>query len=253
MHRTLKPGLKTAASAALIERGCVNVIGLDEIKREAGVRWEKMRPSIYSHLETLLRQKLGPTDFYFPPDDTSFLVTIPASTQEESQVFCLRVAYELHANLLGHCDIGRLRLSRATRTDGDILELAAITGEKLAQLAKRVGLQGPGGEAATPAPARPKRPAPKSPSFRHRFIPMWDVQKEAVTTWRCVTTVGHATPKDAPSNEKFKAELATTHCGIGGGRRRRSRNLRANRDSGMTRRCNKRPHVAYIYLFAQSK
>src|ERR1700733_2853782 len=118
MHRILKPELKIAASAALLQRGCVNVIGLEEIRRKIGGLWDKKFQSIYVRLETLLRQKLGPADFYVQLDETSFLVSMPSTTEEESQVFCIRVAHELHTSLLGRCEVKQLKIARAIRLDG---------------------------------------------------------------------------------------------------------------------------------------
>src|SRR6185312_15847786 len=110
MQRILKPELRIAASPALIERGSVIVIGLEAIRDEAGQRWERMRNAIHSHLEGLLRQKLGPCDYYAPIDDLSFLVSLPAASSDEAQILCLRVAHELHQCLLGQCDVGQLRV-----------------------------------------------------------------------------------------------------------------------------------------------
>jgi hypothetical protein len=210
MHRKLKPELKMAASAALLERGCVNVIGLDDIKSEAGARWAKMQPSICAHLETLLRQKLGSSDFFVQLDATSFLVSMPTAAQEESQVFCLRVAHELHTNLLGHCEIGQLRIARATRSDGDLLELTAVTGEGLIRLAAEAGLQvSPKTEtSATPPPRHGPLAAPQDAAPAYQFVPMWDVQKEAVTNYRCETIAGPNAFESLSPSAKFKADLA---------------------------------------------
>lgn len=211
MHRMLKPELKVAASAALLQRGCVNVIGLEEIKFEAGSRWDKMRPSICAHLETLLRQKLGPTDFFIQLDDTSFLVSMPIATQEESQVFCLRVAYELHTNLLGHCDIGLLRIARAVRSDGDVIELAPVAGEGLFQLAAQAGLQAVSQNvlSAVPTSRHNSDALIQGPAPMHHFVPMWDIQKEAITTYRCETIATSGAFESMSPTAKFKADLAT--------------------------------------------
>ena len=211
MQRTLKPELKIAAAPALLERGCVNVIGLEEIRFEAGLRWEKIRPSIYAHLETLLRQKLSSTDFYIQLDDISFLVTMPAAGPDESQIFCLRIAQELHTSLLGRCEIAQLRIARATRSEGDVLELTPVTGEGLTRLAVKAGL--PLG-ASAPAGASPVRAAPQTANQiaapSHQFVPMWDIQKEAITTYRCETLSDQPAFHSHSTQAQFKADLTTT-------------------------------------------
>jgi hypothetical protein len=210
MQRILKPELKFAASTVLLERGCVNVIGLEEIKVKAGSRWKKMHQSICAHLETLLRQKLGPADYFSQLDDLSFLLCMPTATQEESQVFCVRVAHELHTSLLGRCDIDQLRIARAAALDGDTLELDSITGESLVRLADHAGLtiSPKGARSASTASARSgSQPGAQSVTHSHRFGPIWDVQKEAITTYRCATLADQSLFDSTPPSAKFKADL----------------------------------------------
>ena len=206
----LKPELRIAAAPALLQRGCVNVIGLEEIRFEAGPRWEKIRPSIYAHLEALLRQKLSPTDFYIQLDDTSFLITMPAAGPDESQIFCLRIAHELHTSLLGRCEISQLRIARATRSEGDVLELTPVTGDGLMRLAVQAGLPlGASGPVSTPVRTAPKA-ADQIATPSHQFVPMWDIQKEAITTYRCETRPDQPAFDVLSPQVKFKADLATT-------------------------------------------
>jgi hypothetical protein len=140
MQRIIKPELKFVASPALLERGCVIVIGLEAIRDEAGARWDKMRHSIYLNLESLLRQKLGGTDYFSQLDELSFLVSMPAASSDEAQILCVSVAHDLHKNLLGHCDIAQLRISRATRLDADGLECENTEGATFAPARQRQGL-----------------------------------------------------------------------------------------------------------------
>ena len=127
----------------------MNLIGLEEIKTQAGPRWEKLKPSVFAKLENLLQHKLSSTDFYTQLDDLSFLVSTPSAAPEESQIFCLRVAHELHVSLLGSCDIGKLRLSRVTGAQENIFARAPIAGPQLAALAKTARLNEEG-DRATP-------------------------------------------------------------------------------------------------------
>jgi EAL domain-containing protein (putative c-di-GMP-specific phosphodiesterase class I) len=208
MQRILRPDLRFAASPALLERGCVNLIGLEEIRAGAGPRWEKMQPSICAHLESLLRQTLGPADFFAQLDATSFLVCTPGTTQEESQVLCMRVSHELHTNLLGACDLDQIRVARAASFDGNALEVEVIAGEDLIRLAGQAGIMIPSGR---PHPARSSLPNSKTGAHKvqhtHKFVPMWDVQKEAITTYRCVTVEDHTEFDRTQTNAQFKADV----------------------------------------------
>jgi len=211
MQRIIKPELKFVASPALLERGCVIVIGLEAIRDEAAARWDKMRQAIYLNLESLLRQKLGATDYYSQLDELSFLVSMPAASSDEAQILCVSVAHDLHKNLLGHCDIAQLRISRATGLEGDTLRCESTEGAALARIVSQAGLKVSGRTADGDCllPARRAAPSPASPdaSSIHRFTPLWDVQNEAITTYRCVTVVETSLFETIQPHASFKSEL----------------------------------------------
>jgi hypothetical protein len=218
MRHAPRPELKVVASPALLERGCVNVITLDEIKTEAGARWEKLRGSVTAHLESLLRQKLGSSDFFVPLDDTAYLVSMPEASAEASQIFCLRIAHELHTSMLGHCELRHLRLARAVRLDDDEIQTAEIGGPELVRLAVMAGLDCISeSERLAARRAAPRVAAPKKRDFSHRYVPLWDAQREAITTWRCVTDPVPGT--NPAASVDFKAELAAALSRIKHGER----------------------------------
>lgn len=211
MRSVLKPEVRFAAPAELLERGCVNAIGLDEIRSKAGLRWEKMRPSIWTRMEGLLHQKLGPVDFYARLDDTTFLVSTPSVSPSEAQILCLRIAQELHTSMLGFCDLSQVRISRASALDGDDIDLQQVSASTLAKLARSAGLGGFRGEPQDSElqPAKPTfRPDALNVAHEYRFAPMWDAQKEAVTTFRCVTMDGRDAFDGAMSGPQFRADIA---------------------------------------------
>ena len=187
MLAAAQPILQIAASPALIERGCVQVIGLEEIRDEIGERWEKHKETVWAHLQGLLSQKLGPTDFYVQIDDTSFLVSMPTAQEQEAQIFCLRVAHDLHGSLLGHCDTEKLRIARVVSVKDGAVQTAMVTGDVLNTLAKRAGLEASAPEASLHKPDKIEHPFMPPAKFQHEYLPMWDAQKEAVTTYRCVS------------------------------------------------------------------
>ncbi len=212
MRRILKPELRIATPPALIDRGSVAVIGLEAIRDKAGPRWERMRAAIHSHLEALLRQKLGPSDYYARIDDLSFLVSLPTASADEAQILCLRVAHELHQCLLGQCDMGKLRVARAVRLDGDELSCERLQGPILRRLAAAAGLRvvddhDAGGD--PPCGERFQPPIDASMTQNPLFVPVWDVQNEAITTYRCVPVVETASFGMPVPQKTAKAELST--------------------------------------------
>jgi hypothetical protein len=206
MQRILKPELKTAASPALLERGCVVLIGLEQIRDQAGRRWEKMRPSIYAHLESLLRQKLGPADYYAQVDDLSFLVSMPSASADEAQILCLRVAHELHSSLLGPCQPGQLHVARATRLDGDTLQCELTKGADLARLAAQA-LHSANTGSVVRWTGEKRPPTTHNPVLSIKYIPLWDTHNEAITTYRCVATDEQSRFQIASAQVLFKSNL----------------------------------------------
>ncbi len=225
MAASPNPILQIAAAPALIERGCVQVIGLEEIRAEFGERWEKRKETVWAHLETLLSQKLGPTDFYVQLDETSFLVSMPTAQPDEVQIFCLRVAHDLYGSLLGRCDTERLRIARVTSVqDGDV-RTVIVAGEALHKLAARAGLQAPAAGEGAKQPDKIGSGFMPPDKFRHSFLPMWDAQKEALTTYRAICDFDPLAAEGASRREKF--ELARTISGINDAARRLAAHLAA--------------------------
>jgi hypothetical protein len=211
MAHIYKSDLQVVASPALIERGCVQVIGLSGLRLEIGGRWDKLKESIWAHLETLLRQKLGPTDFYMQLDETSFLVSMPSASVEESQIFCLRIAHELHDSLLGRCEAGTLEIARATGVEDGVLQTAAVAGDQLRLLTLKAGLEKPSDEemAFLRDVHGTGATTPKT-TFSHKFVPMWDAQKEAITTYRCVSPADYAAAESLGGAGRQRFEIAVS-------------------------------------------
>ncbi len=214
----LTPEIRTAASPQLIARGCVNVISLGLIRTKAGARWNRMRDTIYARLDLILRQRLGAQDFFIQLDETSYLVTMPGTDGEEARITCLRVAHELHANLLGPCMLSDIELARVIGETEHGLALEPIVTPELADLAKRAGLA----ELLAPPTAKraaagtplalhaPEVPAEKRPKLTFRFTPLWDARSEVITAYRLIARRPSLPTLFEPTEpaEIFKEQLA---------------------------------------------
>jgi hypothetical protein len=210
--------LEAAVSPAFVERGCVNVIGLEVIKSLLGLRWERERQSVCARLESIMRHRLGPADFFLALDETSYVVVMPGGEPFDAQVSCLRIAYELHASQLGPCDIGHIRISRGVTLEHGKLSAEPFSMSQMLELTKHAGLheflgdqRGLSSRLVTDTgwSGSPRRAHP-SRETEVRYAPLWDVRHEAVTTYRCTTVHG------APGNElsrrldRLGVELART-------------------------------------------
>jgi hypothetical protein len=205
--------ISAAVSPALIKRGCVNVVGLDAVRAQTGARWEKSRESIYTRLEALLGNKLGPTDFYFRLDEISYLVVLPGIEGPEARLYCMKISHDLHRSLLGKCTIADLSLSQVCGQTSDGLELRKIELPELAELAVRAGmddvLHGP----AASAPALP--PAVRGTPRLYRYVPVWDARHEAITAYRLDIDPPLLRRSDTPpAREEFREALKALLAGL---------------------------------------
>ena len=218
-----RPDLKAAAPPALLARGCVQVIGLEALRDKAGPLWEKIRAGIYSRLETILRQRLGPADLFVAIDEVFYLVTMPAMNAEDSQVACLGAAHELYTGYFGQCDLGMVHLYRAVKAAGDAIGIERISKEELGILAERAGVTNGTGKARTEPTRVPPPVASESNSADNRaqFQPVWDARNEAITLYRCVpqpiaVRQGSSVValEDLAPKFRTKVELSCLHQGI---------------------------------------
>jgi hypothetical protein len=219
--------IKSAVPPALLDRGCVNVIGFEAIKSRAGARWPKLRDSVVARLEALLRHTLRPTDFFAPLNDTAYLVTMPAADPQDVNVVCLRIAYDLHKNLIGHCDLGDIEVSVAKEA-GDHLALQPMLRDSLLALAEKAGIHDLALDADQSVPFRraalgSQKIADGPLQTLHNYMPIWDSRNEAISTYLCRTKAyrGSGDHTEAvqleqlDSKDRAMVELSGLHKAIG--------------------------------------
>lgn len=189
----MTPQIRTAAAKLARHSGSSAAISLKAIKREAGPHWEKMREAIHLRLESLLRQALGPSDFFLGIDEETYLVAMPSLELDEALICCLRVAYLLHTSLLGPCALDSIHIAQATALDDDLIELKPVEQPHLRTLAESADLDSLTVEGLSPvllrrSPASSLAGAPAEPpqGRAHHFVPVWDATREIVRAYRCV-------------------------------------------------------------------
>jgi hypothetical protein len=190
--------VRALASPAFLERGCVNVISLEAIKENAGPRWPRICQTVYSRLETLLRQRLGQSDFFARLDDETYIITMPSTDPEDVNIICMRVAYELYSNLLGQCDVNQIRVSKAVYAGENQMSLKPLSSERLVLLAEKAGIQDiPSSDQIPSADHKDddahrtvniiegETPATKTLTIVHQYVPIWSAINNAITTYIC--------------------------------------------------------------------
>jgi hypothetical protein len=180
-----RPDLKAAASPALLARGCVHVIGLEALRHKAGSLWEKIRAGIHSRLEAILRQRLGPSDFFVPIEDIFYLVTMPSANAEDARIACLGAAFELYTGYFGQCDLAMVNLYRAVQAPADAIGIERIPTEQLKLLAERAGAINGMAKVRTEANCASVA-SEAGVGTPVQFQPVWDARNEAITLYRCI-------------------------------------------------------------------
>jgi len=169
--------------------GSTNIIGLSAIRRKAGSRWDKIRPGVVTRLETLLRQRLGSSDFFVPIDEIDYLVVMPGSTPDDGQICCLRIAYELFTSLLGPCTINQLDIAHAEAISDDILETRPFRIAELVEMAKKAEL------VLSPSPTdvvyqsiyrAPAGQPPAAAAVELSYLPIWDAQYQVIRSYQAI-------------------------------------------------------------------
>jgi hypothetical protein len=158
-------------------------------------------------------------------------VTMPSADSDDAHICCLRIAFDLHTSLLGECRLADLHIARLIPGDGDAIIMESIAEPGLSKLAERAGLKDQLQPPQTTTDGRKEPvervvvPARTPPKFVHRFAPFWDVRKEAVATWRCLT---HNANQPAGMTEDARDRLALALACIGNAMAVLARRLKQN-------------------------
>ena len=192
MRFSFTPELRLAVPPQAWAQERVNIVSLERIKQQIGERWSKSQDSTWNHLNNLLRQRLAPTDFYAQLDATTVLICQPELAADKARGCCLAIAQDLHHMLFGAACTPDETLIYRGRLEGDAIEAEPIEAETMAEAAEEA------------------RPAAADPAYRHRFVPIWDAPKEAVTTYRCVSVLEEQA--DFGRNGRARQELAVTRA-----------------------------------------
>lgn len=253
--------IRALASPAFLDRGCVNVIDIHDIKAHAGERWDRIRSNVYDRIETLLRNRLGPADFFARIDETQYLVTMPSAEPEDINIICIRVAYDLYTNLMGQCDVNKIAVSKAVHAGQNMMSLVPLPTAKMSVLVEKAGFDKPGNDipgGGTTADGKndsmhpqddPEDPFLKSAvnqtvnvmegqeertktlTIVHQFMPLWSVVNKAITTYICeprqIMTLDiprrHIPMQQLSLKERIRIELTTLREGVN----KLSRNIEA--------------------------
>lgn len=223
--------VRAAASPALLEKGCVDVVSLEGIRLEAADRWPRIREGVYARMEALLRQKLGPTDFFTRIDEVSYLVTMPAANPDDVHVVCLRVAYDVYTCFIGQCSIGKVHVFQAASGQDEAIALKPLNTDTIVRLAEKAGItEFHGTTYSTKSPVTTlsgyrattgaSSPHDAGCTVNSQFIPLWAAPTSVITTYICEprSVTSHTglplLVPQLPEKDQLHVELSCMHTGI---------------------------------------
>ncbi|TWA90576.1 hypothetical protein FBY14_10478 [Azospirillum brasilense] len=183
-----------------ITAGSVHLIGLDEIRKELGDRWESVNERVHVYTERMLKKVLSPRDVWFRYGENHYIIVFAQADRRSAQLTCSKVMESLHQALLGHADTRRITVKTAVV---DVGGGVALDTARLADLLKDA-VHGPEGTAAaSPPPTDAAVPAVEArrthwtempadtvtPQLRPKvlFRPVFDVKHKVVSTYCCRT------------------------------------------------------------------
>ena len=157
--------LERLQSAAMLESGAVNVIGLDAIRRKVGDRWPQKRAHIWEHVEREIERHLSPADIFFRTDDVSYMIAQPGAGGFAAQAVCLTILQEVLRFFLGASLFADINVRAVTSIVGDQMvstpvDLAKLrrpldTPTTIAEPTAETPAKAPAGGLADQAPAPP--------------------------------------------------------------------------------------------------
>lgn len=105
--------------------GKLQLLNLDEIKRDAGDRWEQIADKARVIAEQVIRHRLAPSDVVAPYDDHSFIVLFAELTEEQARLKAAAIAREVRERLLGELGVKDHGWVKAFVTDVETLQSAS--------------------------------------------------------------------------------------------------------------------------------
>jgi hypothetical protein len=158
-----------ATNGGAAQAGRINVIGLDDIKRRLGDRWDELRDRVDAIARAAIERCLWPEDIYVSHDD-NFIIAFGRLDVEAAQTKCLLIAKMIENSLFGeHGEAGLSVTTAVTTLEG------TVSFQDLPSLDSLIAAQ------ATITPALPLLHTPKKlPAARIEAVPQLEmVEKSA--------------------------------------------------------------------------
>lgn len=175
----------TSSAKLVKDHGSANVLSLEGLRRAAGDQWPKLREKVDERLDELLRQQLGPSDFFLSLDDMNRLIITPSLPRQDGLISCLRIAYDLNTGFLGRCSVDQLTVQPAIAVRDDLIEVDSIARDLVLELAGSAELGLTKDEGAEQGQGLyPSDHSPET-ALQVVYAPVWDALHQVIRAYSC--------------------------------------------------------------------
>jgi hypothetical protein len=182
------------ARQEIITSGRLQLLGFTELKDRMGARWDMVKGLVHGVAEEALAHELGPYDVYVRMRDDAYVIVFGERGVEQGRAKATRIGRQIREKLSA---IGMALQEIDVRRQVSETPAAAVTGKTEDELAAIFDRAKPVGPAQGGCPV--EAPAPILPDFTCSFVPLWEVQKGAITTYIC--------QPDSPLNAGLTADM----------------------------------------------
>lgn len=175
--------------------GRLQFINLAPIRERFGDQWPVIAARANAMATTIISRSMARSDLFIPVDELAYLLLFGALSEQEAQIKCGLMASEISRHLLGedsglqYAEIQTVVVNADAPRAGDSLQLDDLVARVTGQVAEKVSEAPPD---PAPAEARPDGEADRLrilEGLGFIYRPMWDVRRNALSTYLCVPTV----------------------------------------------------------------
>lgn len=195
----------------LIAAGKIQFLGLGKVKKKLGKMWPGLQPIVYAEVEASINKYLMPGDLFIRYKDDTYVVIFAKASAEEARIKLTLIAEEIKRRLFDHeeeslRDMDLQQVVSILHTNDlkpqnkneDLLDVTFKNIEKKENLYSASSPAAPPKEIKIPetfevetdnkaqnTPATTSQP--KDTATKYTYIPFWDVQKNLITTYLCLS------------------------------------------------------------------
>src|SRR5260221_5176036 len=206
---SLKCGLAAVGRGReVIAAGAFHLVGLAAIRERLGSDWERVRDKVHRQAQRIIERHISPRDVYFPGGPDDYVLVFAEMGKAAAQLVCAKITEEVQRTLLGDSETQEIGVRTVvSETDGSLRMEKA----NLSSLVASAAAAATAAEATEPssndAPATPAaEPAAARLLAAHGEIvyrPIWDVQREVLSTYLSRRAPVAGTRPNAPSPEEL--------------------------------------------------